>query len=221
MKTGLFPSSSDQVDQILANCPKGLLPLPAYAVGVRQYRIPRYGDCVRDANWEGGGTNDIRPRVDVVVSKIYTSATNRAAQIMTDKSARVFLTKLGAAERQLSAAIRMVLANEDELAIHTVAAAAYRVLRDIKQQRGRSDAFDLFERGLSPVAHDLATGKINSVARVFAYEDSPLVAIIDSIRDGIIAGDIKSFEDVPPIKVKNEGRFWYEFNEPFNFLKHA
>jgi hypothetical protein len=138
-----------------------------------------------------------------------------------NKSARIFITKLGVAERLLNAAIRMVLANEDELAIHAVAAAAYRVLRDIKEKRGRSDAYDLFLRGLFAIAHDLAIGKTDSIPKTFAYEGSPLVEIIESIRDGIIDGEIKTFEDVPPIKVQNEALFWNEFNKPFNFLKHA
>jgi hypothetical protein len=138
--------------------------------------------------------------------------------IMSQKTATIFITKLGAAERQLNAAIRMVLENEDELAIHDVAASAYRVLRDIKQKRGRSDAFDLFQRGLFAIAEELATGKRNSIPTTVV---SPLVEIIESIRDGIVAGDIHCFEDMPPIRVKNEGYFWYEFNKPFNFLKHA
>ncbi len=137
---------------------------------------------------------------------------------MNPSSATVFVTKLGAAERQLNAAIRMALANEDELAIHTVAASAYRVLRDIKQQRGRSDAFDLIQRGMFAIAEELATGKRDSIPTTFV---SPLVEIIESIRHGIAAGDIRSFEDMPPIRVKNEGHFWYEFNKPFNFLKHG
>jgi hypothetical protein len=49
------------------------------------------------------------------------------------KSAKLILTKLAAAERLLNAAIRMTLANEDILAVHTVAHAAYRILRDIKK----------------------------------------------------------------------------------------
>lgn len=42
--------------------------------------------------------------------------------------ATLALTKVADAQRQLDAAIRMFFAEEDELAIHTAAAAAYRVL---------------------------------------------------------------------------------------------
>ena len=140
---------------------------------------------------------------------------------MDGRSATIFVTKLGAAERQLNAAIRMSLANEDELAIHTVAAAAYRVLRDIKEKRGRSDSHDLFLRGLFGIAHDLATGKKNSMPPAIADAGPALLGAIESMRAGIAAGTIKTWQDLAPIKVDNEGQFWREFNRPFNFLKHA
>ena len=52
--------------------------------------------------------------------------------------------KLEAARRQLNAAIRMTFANEDELAIHTVAAAAYGIVRDLLGTRGRSNSEELY-----------------------------------------------------------------------------
>ena len=64
------------------------------------------------------------------------------------------LTKLDAARRQLDAAIRMFLASEDEVAIHTLGAAAYRVLRDLKEERGRSELTDL----VSGAAFNIAKG---------------------------------------------------------------
>jgi hypothetical protein len=45
-----------------------------------------------------------------------------------------------AAQRQLDAAIRMTLAEEDELAIRTVVAAAYGILRGLKQNQNFPDA---------------------------------------------------------------------------------
>lgn len=138
---------------------------------------------------------------------------------MRRPSATILVTHLGAAERQLNAAIRMTFASEDDLAIHVVAAAAYRVLRDIKQKtRDRGDAFDLFHRGLYQIANELATGKRNAIPADFT---GPIVDVIESYRAAIVGGDITSFEDIPSSTIDNEGRFWYEFNTPFNFLKHA
>jgi hypothetical protein len=61
---------------------------------------------------------------------------------MSLEKARVFLRKEAAAQRQLDAAIRMTLAEEDELAIHTVVAAAYGILRGLKQNQSRNELSD-------------------------------------------------------------------------------
>jgi hypothetical protein len=47
------------------------------------------------------------------------------------------ITKLEAAGRQLDSAIRMFFANEDILAVHTVARAAFRILYDITKEAKR------------------------------------------------------------------------------------
>jgi hypothetical protein len=139
---------------------------------------------------------------------------------MRSDSASIFITKLGAAERQLNAAIRLLLAEEDELAIHTIAASAYRVIREIKEERrGRGDSHDLFLRGLFAMADDLANGRIDKIPDIFAYPQSQLPSVIDSIRVAILRGEVKTFEDIPAIRTPTG--FWKEYNKPFNFLKHA
>jgi len=57
---------------------------------------------------------------------------------------KVHVTKLAAAQRQLRAAIRMFFAGEDELAVHTVASASYRILADLKEERGRDEVGDYY-----------------------------------------------------------------------------
>jgi hypothetical protein len=51
-----------------------------------------------------------------------------------NKSAEVFVTKVAAAQRLLDAAIRMTFSDEDDLAIHSITAAAYRIIRDLTQK---------------------------------------------------------------------------------------
>ena len=63
-------------------------------------------------------------------------------------SGKVYVLKLVAAERQLREAIRMFFEQRDELAIHTVASAAYRILRDMKENRGINEAADTQFRGI-------------------------------------------------------------------------
>ena len=59
------------------------------------------------------------------------------------RQATIFINKLEAARRQLDTAIRMTFANEDALAIHTLAAAAHGIVRDILRKRGRHASDEL------------------------------------------------------------------------------
>ena len=60
--------------------------------------------------------------------------------------AKIYINKLEAARRQIDAAIRMLLAKEDSLAIHTVVAAGYRVLRVLLRHRGKDDLDELLTK---------------------------------------------------------------------------
>jgi hypothetical protein len=51
------------------------------------------------------------------------------------------LSKLEAARRQLETAIKLYFKNGDEASIHTLAAAAYSVIRDINKRRGGTPMF--------------------------------------------------------------------------------
>ena len=52
------------------------------------------------------------------------------------------ITKLQAAQRQIDAGIWMLFRNDDPVAIHTVAMAAFRILRDLVKQRGLEHPVD-------------------------------------------------------------------------------
>ena len=51
-------------------------------------------------------------------------------------NAFIEVSKLEAAERQLDQAVRLFFAREDEVSIHTLAAAAYQIIADICKHRG-------------------------------------------------------------------------------------
>ena len=53
--------------------------------------------------------------------------------------AEIRTTKLEAARRQTDAAIRMLFGDEDAFAVHTVASAAFRILRDLAERHGNVD----------------------------------------------------------------------------------
>ena len=74
--------------------------------------------------------------------------------------AQIHVTKLFAAQRQLRAAIRMFFAGEDELAVHTVASAAYRIIADLKAKRGRDEVGDYYLTMIFYVVRDYHRGTL-------------------------------------------------------------
>jgi hypothetical protein len=140
---------------------------------------------------------------------------------MSAQRGLLYVTKVAAAQRQLNAAIRMTLSGEDELAIHTVAAASFRLLRDIKQKRGRTELTDQYGRGLYHIARDIVAGK--GLPRELA--DAPeFVRLIEGIVHLLQNGEVESAADVSARMHLNPGEeqaHWRKFNEFANFLKHA
>lgn len=76
-------------------------------------------------------------------------------------SGKLFVNKLAAAERQLSAAIRLYFLEEDKLAIHTIGHAAYTIYFDLLRGRGRNGATVTAEIGVLYLAYDFSKGRIS------------------------------------------------------------
>jgi hypothetical protein len=72
------------------------------------------------------------------VERDFDDAYNRcmSSDISSTTSQPLRLTKLEAARRQLEMAIRLYFEHGDEVSIHTLAAAAYAIVRDINDHRG-------------------------------------------------------------------------------------
>jgi hypothetical protein len=58
---------------------------------------------------------------------------------MTVPVAKITITKLDAARRQLGIAISLWFQDGDEVAIHTLACAAHQIIHDINRHRGGRD----------------------------------------------------------------------------------
>lgn len=132
--------------------------------------------------------------------------------------ATVHINKIAASGRQLDAAIRMFFSREDELAIHTVAAAAFRVLRDLNGKRGRDFTADVLRNSVVVLAREYARGTLPEETRKL-IENTPLMEAIKTISE-----NIKSLGDAfDPTTIKmhgvNEQRAWP--SKSANFLKHA
>ena len=140
---------------------------------------------------------------------------------VSSDQARIFITKEAAAQRQIDAAVRMTLNGEDALAIHTVAAAAYQILRDLKKKRGRKELADRIGLGIFAFAEDLASGKLKQLPPGISGSQI-LVKIISQVQAAIKSGDVKSEADVIRLlTVHGDKSHWRKFSLPANFLKHA
>jgi FAD/FMN-containing dehydrogenase len=136
----------------------------------------------------------------------------------TPQGAKVHVTKIAAAERQLRTAIRMYFAGEDELSVHTLASAACRLLSDLKTARGMDEADNVFLTGIFYVIRDFRRNTLpddilaNGEMMKWIRETAELLPIgADSrIEDVSVA--------VPPDAAR---KFWNNRNRVANFLKHA
>jgi hypothetical protein len=146
---------------------------------------------------------------------------------MSTWKTEVYLTKIAAAQRQIDAAARMFLFHEDELAIHTVAAAAYRIVRDIRKKRGRLEIPHEPEIvGIFYMAKAYAEGRSDNLPKALkAVADSDpqiqkLATLIRRARERTGRdADLADFK-LSTFGI-DEHRYWNRLGEPANFLKHA
>lgn len=139
------------------------------------------------------------------------------------ETAEVYVNKIAAAQRQLDAAIRMTFAGEDELAIHTIAAAAYSVLRDIKKKKkDKNELKDQIGNGLFAIAKDLVDGTLSEIPTPISNE-KVVKELVLRIAEQIKSSGAQSMEEVFDIDLpaNYEMDFWNKQNKPANFLKHA
>ena len=72
----------------------------------------------------------------------------------------------------------MTFADEDELAIHTVAAGAYRILRDLLEKRGRSG----LEESVALEAGELTQAELENLTAGAPEFHESLIAISEDIK---------------------------------------
>jgi Domain of unknown function (DUF6538) len=89
-----------------------------------------------------------------------------------DQTTNVRVNKMDVARRQLDAAIRMTFGGEDPIAIHTVAAAGHRIVRDICKSRGNIEGYRHFTGWLAPGQEKKFWKAINRSANFFKHADN-------------------------------------------------
>lgn len=134
-------------------------------------------------------------------------------------AASLHVTKLAAAKRQIQAAIRLFFMEEDELAIHTIASAAYGLLKDLKHDRGLSEAADSYRTTFFYLVRDFRRGTLPP----HFTADPSIMAEVERIAGQLspITADSKLSDVKVTISPDTERKYWNENNRAANFLKHA
>lgn len=138
----------------------------------------------------------------------------------TKEEGKIFVNKLSAAERQLSAAIRMYFMEEDQLAVHTVASAALNLYADLMKFRGKEPALYGGIYGVLRAARDVLDGEFS-----LDHFDSWGVEGRKLIQDMVEFLGANPEIDIEAIRVNGPDSFvrqyWTEKRKAYNFLKHA
>jgi hypothetical protein len=133
-------------------------------------------------------------------------------------SAQLHVTKIAAAQRQLRAAIRMFFAGEDELVIHTVASAAYRIIADLKRERGRDEVGDYYLTNIFYVVRDYRRG---TLPKLFT-DDPEAMKWIQQMAEQLPITESMKYEDIRvTVPEETARKWWTKRNKVSNFLKHA
>ena len=133
--------------------------------------------------------------------------------------AEIHITKLAAAQRQLQAAIRMFFAKEDDLAVHTVASAAYRLISDLQKSRGRDEVDEYYKTSVFYLVRDYRRGTLPK----YLSDDAEAMNYVRELAEALpLIAKTTAYEDIS-VRVDPElaKRFWKRRNKVFNFLKHA
>ena len=108
---------------------------------------------------------------------------------------------------------------EDELAVHTIASASYGLLKDLKKDRGLSEAADTYLTTFFYLVRDFRRGTLP----VHMTSDPNMMAEIERIAEQLspITSDSKLSDVQVTVSPTLEGQYWNESNQAANFLKHA
>ncbi|RCW77701.1 hypothetical protein [Phyllobacterium bourgognense] len=170
--------------------------------------------------------NDAKPGMDKALEKVGLETEQprqrrhsaRLRNRNLKEPSKLYVTKLAAAKRQLCAAIRMFFDGEDELAVHTVAHAAYKLLSNIKTTRGRDEAADDYLNMVFYHVQEYRRGTLPS----FIANDPEMMQFIRDIADRLPINASSRFTEVTASVTKNVAKdFWDKRSKVANFLKHA
>ena len=99
--------------------------------------------------------------------------------------AKIEISKIKGAQRQIDAAVRMLLDNEDPVAIHTLAHAALSVLRDLAEHAGIHSVWDKLEETIKPEMKKRFNREYRKLANFLKHADNDPEDSISNVDESI------------------------------------
>lgn len=97
--------------------------------------------------------------------------------------AEMRVNKSEAARRQIEAAIRLLFSNDDPVAIQTLAAAGFRILRDLAHGGERGEMQRIFKDMIKPGMEGEFWKGVNRAANFFKHADEDPDGILEDIQE--------------------------------------
>jgi hypothetical protein len=142
-----------------------------------------------------------------------------------DGGAEIYVNKLEAARRQIDAAIRMLLASEDSLAIQTVTAAGFGILQNLLEHRGKYDLEELLKAGIYQSAVEYAEGRftrdqLDGYYKGDIFTQDLIIRIAKDVEEGKLSSPDETNVEIAIGDAGRKERHDKMAKIP-NFLKHA
>lgn len=99
--------------------------------------------------------------------------------------AKIRVNKIEAAQRQIDVTIELLFLNKDPIAIHTLASAAFRILRDISNKKKDSKMKQCLKAIFRPNMEKEFWAEMNKPANFFKHADKDHDAILDNVDEKI------------------------------------
>lgn len=99
--------------------------------------------------------------------------------------------KIDAARRQTDASIRLHFGGEDPFAIHTIASAVHRILRDIAEKQANCDWHEAIKKNIRPGMENKFWAAMNTEANFLKHADKDhdgILEVGEEINDHMILG---------------------------------
>ena len=121
-------------------------------------------------------------------------------------------TSLGAAKRQMNAAIRCLLLEEDPLAVHTLAYASYGLLRDLSKTRGGGVVLSRLDADAALSPRKKFWGRFSELGNALKHGDRTADAVPEEFNEILLLIGCLLLREIDKLESAEAGALWLWFH---------